>query len=383
MALTIVAAVPVVIWLYLLTARGGFWRIDRQFPDQRPRTLPEVTIVAVIPARDEAECIGEAVRSLLGQQLRRPIHIIVVDDGSSDGTADEARQAAEQLGMSDYLTVIHGQPLAAGWTGKLWAVSQGVAHAERFSPDYLLLTDADIRHEPWSITRLIFTAENRRCDLASCMVKLATDSTAEKALIPAFVYFFLQLYPPRWVHSPKRKTAAAAGGCVLIRPHTLGQIGGISAIRDQVIDDCALARTVKRNGGRVWLGLTDESQSIRSYGGFSGVTQMIARSAFNQLRHSSFLLASTLAGLFLTYCLPPLLLLSRRPWPMTFGGIAWVLMTVTYWPMVRFYRQAGLRSLLLPGIAVFYAMATVQSAFRYWGGAGGIWKGRIQDARRP
>jgi hopene-associated glycosyltransferase HpnB len=382
-ALTIVAAVPVLIWLYLLTARGGFWRIGRHFPDPRPETLPEATIVAVIPARDEAECIGDAVRSLLVQRLGTPIRIIVVDDGSTDGTADKAEEAADQLGKADYLTVIRGQPLAPGWTGKLWAVSQGVAQAERFSPDYLLLTDADIRHEPWSITRLILTAENKGCDLASCMVKLATHSTAEKALIPAFVYFFLQLYPPRWIYSPKLKTAGAAGGCVLIRPGTLKRIGGIAAIRNQVIDDCALAQAVKRNGGRVWMGLTDESQSIRSYGGFAGVAQMIARSAFNQLEHSSVLLVLTIAGLFFTYCLPLLLLLSHKPLPVVLGGTAWILMTVTYWSMVRFYRQAGLRSLLLPCIAVFYATATVQSALQYWRGTGGTWKGRIQDARRP
>lgn len=378
MAPILLAAVPVAIWLYLLFARGGFWRV-------RPHLLPPgappnaARIVAVVPARDEAPVIGKAAGSLLKQALALPMHVIVVDDGSSDGTAEVARRAAAEIGAADRLTVLAGAPLPSGWTGKLWAVSQGVAVAAKMKPHYYLLTDADIQHDAESIGRLLALAQERGIDLASYMVKLSTDSRAEKLLIPAFVYFFFQLYPPRWIAAQKPSTAGAAGGCVLIRPEALERAGGIPAIRSALIDDCALAAAVKKSGGKVWLGLTNQSRSIRSYGGFAGVGQMISRSAFHQLRHSTKLLFLTILGLAFTYLLAPLLLLTGKVLPILLGGVAWALMAVSYMPMLRFYRRPVLWSLSLPLVASFYVACTIHSAFRFWSGAGGKWKGRAQD----
>lgn len=342
---------------------------------------PNRKIVAVIPARNEEEVIGETVRTLLRQDLSSPLRIVVVDDNSNDSTPDAAKNAAAEAGASHLLTVIQGQPLTPGWTGKLWAVSQGVALAETFQPDYLLLTDADIRHAPNSIRNLLAVAEEKSCDLASYMVKLAIDTTAEKTLIAAFAYFFLQLYPPRWIANRRMRTAGAAGGCMLIRPEVLARIGGIAAIRKEIIDDCALAKAIKQSGGRLWMGLTDTAESSRSYGGFGGVGRMIARSAFSQLHHSAFLLVLTILGLFVTYLLGPILLFTGRTVPMLLGGAAWLLMSFSYYPMVRFYRQPIFWCVCLPAIAAFYAGATVYSAWQYWRGVGGLWKGRVQDTR--
>lgn len=335
--------------------------------------------MALVPARDEAEVISETVRTLLRQDLSCPLRIVLIDDNSSDDTSGIAKTTAEEMGAGHLLTVIEGQPLAPGWTGKLWALSQGAAFAETLQPDYLLLTDADIRHAPHSVRSLMAIAEQRSCDLASYMVKLATDTTAESILIPAFVYFFLQLYPPKWIASKRMRTAGAAGGCMLIRPEALARIGGIAAIRHAVIDDCTLAKAVKRSGGTLWLGLTDTAESLRSYGGFAGVGRMISRSAFSQLRHSTLLLVLTVAGLFVTYPLGPLLLFTRRAVPMVLGGAAWLLMSLSYLPMVRFYKRPVLWCLCLPIVSLFYAGATIHSAWQYWCGKGGWWKGRIQD----
>jgi len=378
--LNVIAAVPLLIWIYLLFGRGGFWRVSRHLQRDLAPTPAQKRISVLIPARDEAAGISTAVTSLLNQNLA-PLHIIVIDDGSSDGTADLARAAAQQIGKAAQLTVIAGAPLPAGWTGKLWALAQGVQHTRSLSPDYLLFTDADIEHRPLNIAQLIAIAEAGNYDLASYMVKLACVTSAEKALIPAFVYFFLQLYPPPWISSQRHATAGAAGGCVLIRTEALEQIGGIAAIRGEVIDDCALARAVKRSGGRVWLGLTNSAAGIRSYGAFSEIGRMISRSAFNQLHHSALLLAGTVLGLFFTYLLPPLLLFTNGPVPIACGLCAWLLMSLSYLPMVRFYGRSTLWSVCLPFIAVFYAGATVHSAVSYWRARGGEWKGRVQDVR--
>lgn len=377
--MNLLAFLPFAVWSYLLLMRGSFWKTRKQFAPRISSSELNRKIVAVIPARDEAEVVGETVRTLLQQELSPPLRVVVVDDNSSDGTSDVAKATAEEIGSGQLLTVIQGQPLAPGWTGKLWAVSQGVAFAETLQPDYLLLTDADIRHAPQSIRNLLAIAEQRSCDLASYMVKLATETTAEKMLIPAFVYFFLQLYPPQWIDNQRMKTAGAAGGCMLIRPAALAKIGGIAAIRHEVIDDCALAKAVKRSGGSLWLGLTDTAESLRSYGGFAGVGRMISRSAFSQLRHSTFLLVLTMIGLFVTYLLGPILLFTDRALPRTLGGASWLLMSLSYLPMVRFYRRPALWCLSLPFVAVFYAGASIHSAWQYWRGQGGQWKGRIQD----
>ena len=338
-------------------------------------------IVAVIPARNEADGIAAAVTSLLNQDLLTPLHLIVVDDGSTDGTAAVAQAAAQIIGKTAQLTVVEGQPLPRGWSGKLWALAQGIEHALRLSPDYLLFTDADIQHGSGSLAELLTVAEAGLYDLASYMVKLACVSTAEKALIPAFVYFFLKLYPPTWIASGTHMTAGAAGGCILIRTEALQRIGGISAIRGEVIDDCALARAVKRSGGRVWMRLTNSATSFRSYGNFAEIGRMISRTAFNQLHHSPLLLVGAVLGLFVTYLLPPLFLFTGRPLPMLFGFSAWLLMSVSYLSMVRFYGISKLWSICLPAIATFYSCATVHSALRYWRGRGGEWKGRVQDRR--
>lgn len=384
------AAVPLAIWLYLLLARGGFWRVSRALG---PSSLDVAAapaassgrtsrhIIAVVPARNEADGIAKAVGSLLTQTLTPPLHVIVVDDGSTDGTAEEASRAAEAAGAAERLTVLRGTPPAPGWTGKLWAMSQGIAAAARRDPDFLLLTDADIDYAPEEVAALACKAEAEHLDLVSLMVRLSTATFAERCLIPAFVFFFLKLYPPAWIASPRSAVAGAAGGCMLIRPSALAQAGGLAAIRGCLIDDCALARVVKSSGGRIWLGLARHTRSLRVYGSFAEIGAMIARSAFNQLRHSYLMLAATLCGLFVTYLAPPLLLLTRAPLPIGLGAAAWLLMSVCYLPMVRFYRIAPASALALPAVALFYAGATVHSAIQYAAGRGGRWKGRAQDVR--
>jgi hopene-associated glycosyltransferase HpnB len=375
----VLAAVALLVWLYLLLARGGFWRVSAQLaPPPVDHDLAR-SVVAVVPARNEAGVVGDAVRSLLQQDFGGSMHVVVVDDGSADDTEGAALRAAAGIGAMAQLRVIRGAPLPAQWSGKVWAMSQGVAAAAALAPDYLLFTDADIHHAPENVAALLTTAEAQGRDLVSFMVKLRQDTFAEKTLIPAFVFFFLMLYPPAWIARPDRRIAGAAGGCILIRPKALERIGGLAAIRSQIIDDCALARAVKDAGGSIWLGLTRSARSIRSYGSFSEIGRMISRTAFNQLRHSYMLLAATIAGLLFTYLLPPLLLLSGRPVAMVLGAMAWLLMSLAYAPLLRFYRRSPLWSVCLPLVAMFYAAATIHSATQYSLGRGGRWKGRIQD----
>lgn len=384
------AAVPLLIWLYLLLARGGFWRISQaSLRSPSSAAAPRValgeaapaTVIAVVPARNEAAGIGKAVSSLLMQRLPAPLRVIVVDDGSTDETAEEARRAAEAIGAGERLTVLRGTPPAAGWTGKLWAMSQGIAVATEHPPDFLLLTDADIVYVPEEIARLIRIAQAEHLDLVSLMVRLSATSFAERCLIPAFVFFFLKLYPPAWIASPRSSAAGAAGGCMLLRPAALARAGGLAAIRSCIIDDCALARALKSGGGRIRLGLAQATRSLRVYGSFAEIGAMVSRTAFSQLRHSYWLLAATLLGLAITYLAPPLLLLTRVPVVMALGAAAWLVMSACYLPMVRFYRVSAGYALLLPAVALFYAGATVHSAVEYAAGRGGRWKGRAQDVR--
>jgi hopene-associated glycosyltransferase HpnB len=404
-ALVILAGLTFCVWAYLLLARGFFWRVKSNLwvpPVSSPLADVGKRVTAVIPARNEADTIGNCVTSLLRQSIP-DVRVIVVDDGSTDATADAARAAAANLNASARLTVITGQPLPPGWTGKLWAVDQGVQHALNSPPDFLLLTDADIEHGPDTVATLIAISESGPFDLASYMVKLHCSSTAEKFLIPAFVYFFFQLYPPAWIADPRSKTAGAAGGCMLVRPSALARSGGIDAIRSEIIDDCALARAIKSSGGRVWLGLTDSSRSLRAYGTFSEIGRMISRTAFNQLHHSALVLIATILALAVTYLLPIVQL--GCGWPtlagvarvgfsaigcptlagvarVGFSALAFTLMTLSYLPMVRFYRLNPLWALTLPLAAIFYMGATVWSAIQYWSGRGGQWKGRAQDTSR-
>ncbi len=372
--------ISLLIWIYLLIAHGRFWQIGRYFlPAAGPGDVP-ARVAVIVPARDEAEVIGRAVASLLNQAGGHAVHIFLVDDASSDGTAEIAREAARAAGKPDQLTTIAGRTLPPGWSGKLWAVEQGVEQALRMSPDFLLLTDADIVHAPDSIASLVQMAQSRSLDLASVMVKLHCRTFAEKALIPAFVFFFLKLYPPAWISSPRRRMAGAAGGSILVRPEALQRAGGIASIRGEVIDDCALARRVKAAGGRLWLGVSANTESIRPYGTFAEIGRMISRGAFNQLKHSGWMLLLALLGLSATYLLPPLLLLfSRQLVPLLLGVAAWLLMIICFLPTVRFYRLNLSWAAALPLIAIFYMGASVHSALRFWSGRGGQWKGRVQD----
>ena len=366
-------------WLYLLLFHGRFWRVNRlraEQPDSAPIAGP---VAVVIPARNEAESVAQAVRSLLNQSGTSALHIFVVDDHSTDGTADAARAAASGANASR-LTIISGAPLPSGWTGKLWAVQQGTDAATQLRPQFLLLTDADVEHAPDNIATLVSIAQREGYDLVSFMVKLRCESFAERLLIPAFVFFFFMLYPPAWIRSPQRRTAGAAGGCMLIRPEALQRAGGMAAIRSEIIDDCALARRVKRSGGRVWLGVTRSTCSLRVYGSFGEIEHMIARTAFNQLQHSATMLAGAVVGMALVYLLPLLLLFSGERRLMLLGALSYLLMCISYFPMVRFYGLGIGWALTLPFAAIFYMASTVDSALKFWTGRGGQWKGRAQDS---
>ncbi|HEY2359737.1 MAG TPA: glycosyltransferase [Candidatus Angelobacter sp.] len=369
------------IWAYLVLARGGFWRINPTEPAPDVQANP-ARIAVIVPARNEADVVGLAIRSLLQQTGHNALHIFLVDDTSTDGTAQAARDAAIAAGREQNLTVVSASPLPPGWSGKLWAMQQGIEQAAKTAPDFFLFTDADIEHAPDSVATLVSIAQSGPYDMASFMVKLHCQSVAEKLLIPAFVYFFFKLYPPAWIANPRRSEAGAAGGCILIRPAALEKAGGIQAIRQEVIDDCSLAMRVKSTGGRLWLGASAVTRSIRPYEGFSGIGRMISRSAFNQLRHSTLLLLFSMAGMAATYLLPPaLVFFTHRIAPAALGGTAWLLMVLSYLPVLRLYRLNPLWALALPLAALFYVGATFHSAWKYWTGRGGEWKGRIQDPK--
>jgi hopene-associated glycosyltransferase HpnB len=375
-----VGAVSLAAWLYLLLFRGWFWAVA--LPRVPPGAPSRASITVVIPARDEAAGIGAAITSLLTQDHAGPIRIILVDDHSTDGTADLARRAAEAASAGDRLTVLPARDLPPGWTGKLWAVSEGLVRAREIPSDFLLLTDADIVHGPANLSSLARRAEMELCDLVSLMVKLRCRSPAERAFIPAFIFFFFMLYPPRWAGDPRARTAGAAGGCMLIRPAALERIGGIEAIRGALIDDCALAAAVKRSGGRIRLDVTEDAHSIRDYEGWREIWGMVARTAFTQLGYSTPLLIGTVAGLAVTYLAPPLLAIFGTGAARWFGLAAWFAMALAFQPTVRFYGLNTAWALALPAIAGFYAAATIGSAVNYWRGKGGQWKGRAQAIRQ-
>ncbi len=373
------ALLPVLIWLYLALARGGFWRVRRLLSTDAAPLDAAARVVAVIPARNEAAVVGLAVNSLLAQQFAGELHIIVVDDASDDGTADVVRAVAARAGASARVMVIRGSGPDPGWSGKVCAMARGAVAAAALRPDYLLFTDADIHHNPDNVARLVGNARALNADLLSSMVQLTISNNAERWLIPAFVFFFFKLYPPAWIAQDRGATAGAAGGCMLVRPEALARSGGLAAIRAQIIDDCSLARAIKGAGGRVRLGLTRNAHSLRPYGSTAEIGRMISRTAFNQLRHSWLLLLGTLLGLLVTYLLPPLLVCSGHPATVAAGAGAWALMSWCYAPMVRFYRINLLWVLTLPAAAAFYAGASVYSAWQYQRGRGGQWKGRAQD----
>jgi hopene-associated glycosyltransferase HpnB len=378
--LTLIGGIVVLlIWLAIVFGRGGFWNVRKDLLPASGGEHRPVRVCVVVPARNEADIIARTVTALLGQKFNGTLHVIIVDDHSQDQTATVARRAAEAIGRPAALTVVRGAPLPEGWTGKLWAVSQGLKKAQAFSPDYVLLTDADIEHGPLTLSTLVAKAEREQLALTSLMVRLHCRTLAEKMMIPAFVYFFLLLYPPRWIANPQARTAGAAGGCMLVRPDALARAAGIESIRGEIIDDCALAKAIKGSGGRVWLGLADVSSSLRPYGSVREIRRMVARTAFNQLKHSTLLLIGSVVGLLLTFVLPIVLLLSGSLAATVLATAAIVLMLASYVSMVLYYRLLPMWSLALPASACFYLWATLQSAWNFYRGHGGQWKGRAQD----
>jgi hopene-associated glycosyltransferase HpnB len=378
---TLLAAIPLAIWIYLFLARGNFWQVRED--DTQPEPLANwPRVAAVVPARNEAGTIARTVSSLAGQDYPGEFSIVLVDDHSEDGTAAIARKAAEESGAAKRIEIHSAADLPPGWTGKLWALNEGAQAASEGKPDFLWFTDADVVHAPDTLKRLVFRAEKDSLDLASLMVLLQARTFPERLLIPPFLYFFLLLYPPRWIADPNASTAGAAGGCILLRRNVLAPIGGFTSIRGEVIDDCALARSVKSRGGRIWMGLTRASVSLRSYGSFAEIRDMIARAAFTQLRYSLVLLIAALAGLFATFLLAWVLFFAYpgEAWILVDSAIA--LMAASFLVTVRFYNLPTGWALTLPVAAVFYGYATCVSAARYWLGRGGQWKGRAQAPRR-
>jgi hopene-associated glycosyltransferase HpnB len=380
MLLLVAAAISLAAWVYLVGFHGGFWIVSRYAGLPAPATLAEwPEIVAVVPARDEAPNIGDCIRSILAQPYAGKLSVILVDDQSSDGTATVARAAAAGIGAADRLTVISGRTPPAGWTGKLWALKQGLNRVEEreVAPSYVLLTDADIVYAGDVLPRLVTRAETEGLAMASIMARLHCASFAERCLIPAFVFFFQMLYPFSWVARRDRSTAAAAGGCILARWRALRAGGGIDAIRGALIDDCAVGGLLKRQGP-VWLGFSAGVVSVRASETFEDVGQMISRSAYAQLRYSPLVLVGTVVAMAAVYIAPVLVALVGEPVSQLLALISWVLMMVAFRPTLQYYKYSPLWGLFLPAIACAYLMYTINSAYQYYMGRGGMWKGRAQ-----
>jgi len=373
---SLIGALALAVWVYLLLFRGGFWRArerDDRGEAPEPDRWPAVT--AVVPARDEADVIGRSIGGLLAQDYPGEFRVILVDDNSADGTA----AAARRLNGAGRLEVIDGAPLAAGWTGKLWAQSQGVARASagRPPPKYLLLTDADIVHAPETLRKLVARAEAGGLALTSLMVRLTVETWAERLLIPAFVFFFDMLYPFAWVNDPRRATAAAAGGCMLVDRAALAAAGGLEAIRGKIIDDCNLGALMKRQGP-IWLGLTLRARSLRPYASFEDIARMVSRSAYAQLNFSPWLLLGTVAGMAIVYLAAPILAVFGDGLARWAGLAAWLAMALAFQPILRLYGRSPLWGFALPAIGALYTAFTIRSAVETWQGRGGMWKGRAQ-----
>ncbi|WP_405637146.1 glycosyltransferase [Streptomyces sp. NBC_00056] len=380
-----VTAASLAAWVWLLVGQGFFWRTDLRLP---PRTAPSEwpSVCVVVPARDEAAVLPKSLPSLLAQDYPGRAEIFLIDDGSTDGTGTLARELARRHGGLPLTVDSPGEP-PAGWTGKLWAVRHGIGLARARDPEFLLLTDADIAHEPDSLRELVAAARTGGFDLVSLMARLRVESVWERLVVPAFVYFFAQLYPFRWISTKGSRTAAAAGGCVLLSAEAADRAAIPDSIRHAVIDDVALARAVKGSGGHIWLGLADRVDSVRPYPRLGDLWRMVSRSAYAQLRHNPLLLAGTVAGLALVYLAPPVALVAGlatgHGLAALLGGLAWLLMTATYVPMLRYYAQPLWPAPLLPGTAFLYLLMTVDSAVQHYRGRGAAWKGRTYSRPDP
>ncbi|MFF3290480.1 glycosyltransferase [Streptomyces sp. NPDC003023] len=377
-ALAWIAVGSLTAWGWLLLCQGFFWRTDQRLPHREsPAEWPDIAVV--VPARDEADALPMSLPTLLSQDYPGRAEIVLVDDSSGDGTGEVARSLAERHGGLPLRLVRPGEP-GPGWTGKLWALRHGIEAAREGDPEFLLLTDADIAHAPDSLRELVAAARTGGLDLVSQMARLRVASGWERLVVPAFVYFFSQLYPFRRINKAAARTTAAAGGCVLLRTGTAVRAGVPDSIRQAVIDDVALARAVRRVGGSVWLGLADRVDSVRPYPRLGDLWRMVSRSAYAQLRHNPALLAGTVAGLLLVYVVPPTalavgLLADDAP-AVRAGAAAWAVMTGTYLPMLRYYRQPWFLAPTLPFTAALYLLMTVDSAVQHYRGRGAAWKGR-------
>ncbi|MEV6723218.1 glycosyltransferase [Streptomyces xanthochromogenes] len=377
-ALVWIALLSLVVWLWLLLGQGFFWRTDQRLPPRAELAdWPDVAVV--VPARDEAHVLPLSLPSLLAQDYPGRARIFLVDDGSSDGTGDLARSLADEHRGLPLTVVTPGEP-EPGWTGKLWALRQGMALARADGPEYLLLTDADIAHRPDSLRALVAAARGGGFDLVSQMARLRVASGWERLIVPAFVYFFAQLYPFRWINARRPRATAAAGGCVLLRTEAAERARIPQAVHQAVIDDVSVARAVRRSGGRVWLGLADRVDSVRPYPALADLWRMVSRSAYAQLRHNPLVLFGTVGGLTLVYLAPPLTFAaglasgsSAAAWA---GGLAWLVMAGTYLPMLRYYGQPLALAPTLPFTALLYLLMTIDSAVQHYRGRGAAWKGR-------
>ena len=383
MAALVIAALACAAWSVALLSRGGFWRATERDDVAGATSPPPVEwprVVAIVPARDEAEGIVATVTSLLRQDYPGAFAVVVVDDHSSDGTAVLARAAAVDAGAANRLTVLSAPDLGAGWTGKLAAMNCGVAHVAALpvAPDYVLFTDADIVYSADALTALVSRAQRQGLVLTSLMAKLHCESFAERALIPAFIFFFQMLYPFAWVNRPGKATAAAAGGCMLVRRSTLQEAGGLAAVRGQLIDDCALGRLLKRQGP-IWLGLTHRARSLRAYRSFGDIRPMVSRSAYAQLRYSPWLLLGTVLAIAVTCLAPPLLVVFGTGAARWLAAAAWAQMALALQPTLRFYGISRWWGVAMPAIGGAYLGLTLDSALQHWRGRGGMWKGRVHD----
>jgi hopene-associated glycosyltransferase HpnB len=385
MILLATSLIPLAIWAYLLFGRGWFWlcgeREDTAAVASKARKEPDAwpSVVAIIPARDEADMIGRSVGSLLRQDYPGPFSVVVVDDQSTDGTAAIAATAANHAHAAGRLRTVTGNGPPPGWTGKLSAMRQGLAEIEASAqaPEFVLFTDADIAYAPNVLSLLVAIARAKNSVLTSLMVRLRCESAAERWLAPAFVFFFQMLYPFAWVNDPRRTTAAAAGGCMLVRREALHAAGGLEAVRNALIDDCALGALMKGQGP-IWLGLTESVDSLRAYSTLNEFRRMVSRSAFAELRYSPLRLAGAIGGMAVVYVAPLMLVIFARGAAQAAGAVTWAMMATAFAPMLRLYGRPLIGGFALPAIAAAYVAFTFDSALQYWRGRGGYWKGRFQ-----